>query len=133
MIRCVGSPKLSRWENLKIGLRLRMHDFQCGRHSGFPLCCVLFYAIRHEGFEPYTGLLPNWLLGLKPEGSYCEPSWLIKAYQKYSDKFGKRGYVACPLCLWMGRFAVTKKCGCYINYLPDGDFFWDNNKQGKHD
>ena len=97
-------------------------DYACGKHSGFPLCCVIFYLIRHECFEESTRILPRWIA--KSE----HISW----YWNYSAKFGDRNYVACPVCLHTGRFAEIKKCGCFIKYLPDGDFIWNDDIEKKY-
>ncbi len=130
MCRALGSAKFSRWKNLRIKFRLMAHDYKCGKHSGFPLCCRLFYLARHECFEPHIGFLPNWFLKVKPimmgEITWCAPSKLIPWYQKISDKYRGHGYIACPLCLWLGRFVKVKSCDCYINYTKNGDFYIGN-------
>ena len=128
--RVLGNPSFSRLRNLKIKLKLMKQDYTCGEHSGFPLCCRVFYLMRHEFFEPYIGFLPNLVTGCKPflkNGSYWSNyGWFITWYQKYSAKFtGEQGwgYIPCPVCLQVGRKINVKKCDCYMNYTPEGDFY----------
>lgn len=86
--------------------------------------------MRHEFFEPYIGFLPNWVTGCKPiekNGTHWSNNgWFIAWYQKYSAKFTGEygwGYIPCPICLKVGHKINVKKCDCYINYTPEGDFF----------
>ena len=128
--RVLGNPYFSRLRNLKIKLRLMKQDYTCGEHSGFPLCCRLFYLMRHEFFEPYIGFLPNWITGCKPvllNGTYwSNHGWFIEWYRNYSDHITAGhnwGYIACPVCLNVGRKIDVKKCDCYMNYTAEGDFY----------
>jgi hypothetical protein len=94
-------------------------DWKCGRHSGFPLCCIAFYVLI------WSPLFVNY--GSKYKGSFTEfyhniDKRIVKFRRitheaRFRDKslpviiegFGR---VACPLCLLFSRNTEWKECDC---------------------
>lgn len=64
----------------------------CGRHSGFPDCCVWFF-------------MSQWL-----------PAYLQRTtfFEEYGAKIDEAmpGYVPCPTCLENKTFVEVKRCDC---------------------
>jgi hypothetical protein len=84
----------------------RRHQWTCGRHSGIPRCCVLFFIWL---WFP----LWDWKPFRKPWGA-----WLCRRYRAWT-LFKRNGSncTRCPLCLWLRRPAVsTLHCNCYDQF-----------------
>lgn len=69
---------------------------RCGFHSGFRLCCVLWFV-----------LVWNWI-------------WSSKFFKSFVDKYRKQRarfddfHIACPLCIWVWGVKKLKpiQCNC---------------------
>jgi len=67
------------------------YDIECGRHSGFPDCCVRFFVIR-------------WI-------TKDTDSKFSKDYRAKLNRLKKHpGYIPCPKCLKNKTFVKVKKC-----------------------
>ena len=82
------------------------YDFICGNHSGFPLCCVTWYALF------WNPIMNN------------DDRWLItgKLKYKYYDLCGWTcGFVKCPLCVVLKKpEPCVYRCSCRdLNYALD--------------
>ena len=64
-------------------------DWNCGRHSGFPMCCILWY-------------LGPWQLII------FRTPWMWKWYWALGDG----NYVRCPICLLRKHQVEMKECDC---------------------
>ncbi len=71
-------------------------DFKCGRHSGFPWCCIVWYV------WPYTRLGGHRLSGNR----YI---WKMR----YAAWRAEGDYIECPFCKLRGRKpAPMRPCRC---------------------
>lgn len=66
-------------------------DWNCGRHSGFPTCCIFWY-------------LGPWQLII------FRTPWMWKWYWALGDIAGN--YVRCPICLLRNHQVEMKECDC---------------------
>lgn len=72
-------------------------SWECGRHSGFPLCCIVWYILRaHSG---WVALVHN---------RYWYQRWLVRSYR--ADPIITHQYVRCPLCKLRGRWVEMHLC-----------------------
>lgn len=83
----------------KIHLKGAYHDFLCGRHSNFPICCNLCYSVgdnishlhRHRYYR----------------------------YRRYMNHIVSRlrnkdfGYIPCPICVALRDPNKVKRCNCH--------------------
>lgn len=83
------------------------YDILCGKHSGFPDCCIKFFITKW-----------TWLWG-------CEPSKFRKAYSKRL-KMSEAGYVPCPKCLKAKKFVDVQPCPktCKLRCFVWGKDWW---------
>lgn len=86
---------------------------RCGWHSGLPLCCIIFFVFF---WLPLFGL--RYFI-LENEGRIVR--WLKWITRRWPPKKEKYQYVACPLCVLLGRKVQIKVCsgtnrhGCCLN------------------
>lgn len=69
--------------------------FECGRHSGFPDCCIAFFVDKY---------LPVFLVG---EGAHLKPY-----LRRVKDAGYEGGFIPCPDCLEKKRPQVILSCDC---------------------
>lgn len=97
---------------------------RCGLHSGFPLCCMMFYV---KVYARWLSLVPDvceqanfnfdnmqrLLRQIDPR--FEEHSALQWAYldQSRGGKDGRIGYVRCPACILVNRSVKVRGCNCY--------------------
>jgi hypothetical protein len=76
---------------------LALLDIECGMHSGFPRCCILFFV----------KVWRNWM-----EQRDCA---LMDAYLRTQRALGvgSAGYVRCPACVLAGNAVPVKDCFCH--------------------
>ncbi len=84
---------------LPLGLRRFLLDIRAGKCSGFPNCCILFYAGPWRTFY-----------GSTRESLYDKPTWKAKLILRYHQAAGHAGYVPCPLCLLSGARVRVSRC-----------------------
>lgn len=78
------------------------NDIKCGKHSGFPNCCIKFYTTK------WQEILENINNG-KPE----EHRNYFKKMEEKEKIIGKKiGYIPCPQCLEKENFVEAKDCMC---------------------
>jgi hypothetical protein len=78
-------------------VRRSKHDIHCGRHSGFPPCCIAFFLFR-SGF---------YVLG------YDEGHRFESNYRQFVEKHGKGfGYVPCSYHATSRKRVRVKRCWC---------------------
>lgn len=84
-------------------LTLIPYEIHCGKHSGFPDCCIKFFITRWITKDPNS----------KFRKDYCKR--LIKLMP---------GYIPCPKCVKNKTFITVKKCpvNCKLKRL-----IWGNN------
>ena len=75
---------------MKYALAKIQYTWRCGRHSGFPLCCILWY-------------LGPWLLVVFKIPKMWEWYWTLGT---------ECDYVRCPMCLLTNRRVEVKDCDC---------------------
>lgn len=103
------------WINVYHFLRTRVFDIKCGYHSGFPLCCILFYITFWE--------------------AECFYSEIKRRHSKLGEWYNKKikgiQYVRCPLCTLRRKKIEIKLCSCGKSANPwqydygisfDGDY-----------
>lgn len=76
------------------GMGLRWH-WECGRHSGIPACCRVWWLTVWQVLHPFM----RWWQNGDPE----------HFYHRWSEGWG---YVPCPGCIVRGRVNVVKSCNC---------------------
>ncbi len=67
------------------------YTWRCGRHSGFPLCCILWYLGPWQLIIFKIPRMWKWYWNLRDEND---------------------GYVRCPICLLTNRRVKVKDCDC---------------------
>jgi len=73
-----------------MGIRGLSQEYKCGRNSGMPVCCIVWY-------------LTVWkLLSFKIKCRYNE--WVLD----YSNESIR--YIRCPMCKVLGRYIDMKHC-----------------------
>jgi hypothetical protein len=70
---------------------------QCGRHSGFPECCVQHYVQQY----------------------IVSRSYLEGYHAKMNERGVSFGYVPCPECLEKGQPIVVLDCSCHKDVWPE--------------
>lgn len=80
----------------------RASRIECGRHSGFPDCCITFFV------DDY---MPVFVAG---EGAKFGPY-----LQRIADAKYERGFIPCPDCLEKKRPQVILPCDCIKKYLAE--------------
>lgn len=80
--------------------------YQCGRHSGFPLCCVLWYV---TGWQ-LIGRLPHKTITLD-DGVV----WVLSGPTVWYTKNILWGYVPCPLCIVRKNQVDVISCDCNVD------------------
>lgn len=73
---------------------------ECGLHSGFPLCCILFFYFFHSRYndedrKKYNKFVKNQIKNLEKNIGSLHPS---------------PGYIACPLCAKTWSFVSVYNC-----------------------
>jgi hypothetical protein len=82
-------------------------DIECGLHSGFPPCCVIFYITvwaRSVGFKKDKSSVDMFHFT-----QFCE-NYLTPVTRLTG--LAVSGYVPCPACILARHFVTTKKCNC---------------------
>lgn len=76
--------------------RSLLYNWRCGKHSGFPVCCRIYYQIL------YT-INSSWIFSkiYSLEWKYKKPLWAT--------------YKPCPLCFTRRNFIIPKWCDCGVN------------------
>lgn len=100
-------------------------QIRCGWHSGFPLCCILWYLLPwklvlrfakwednatfyHRALDrrPPIGDIPD--LSLK--GKWVDNNFLVTGYRLVKHK--DWGMIPCPMHLLLRRRGIVKTCFC---------------------
>lgn len=70
---------------------------KCGKHSGFPACCIKYYITVHM-----------W------RSDFAMKRYTMKTMRRGVEVQGKQpGYIPCPACAKDGKFIKkVKGCGC---------------------
>lgn len=110
-----------------------LQDIRCGRHSGFPLCCIAFFLIRTpllSRFDLFTSSCSLFVEGKRTETHHVLPkkihtssirnivrNLLVDMITKFHAYKGSKGlnevyYVICPLCVMRNRQVMVKTCNC---------------------
>ncbi len=80
-------------------------EINCGLHSGFPECCILFYVTFWASLFTWSG-----------DGSYrsAYAAGRYKLYRRMMEQIAGRwvGYIPCPACLLARKFVEPKECSC---------------------
>ena len=83
------------------------YDIHCGRHSGFPECCIKFFITK-------------WIWIWDDKNS--------KEMKKHRARLNKHhpGYIACPKCIRKKNFIKLKPCpkSCKLRRLVWGKDWW---------
>jgi len=62
--------------------------FKCGWHSGYPLCCILYWILYFD----------------LQDAGFWRNYWTTARHEKY---------VECPMCKWLKpKIRTVKKCDC---------------------
>jgi len=98
---------------------LTIYNVDCGIHSGFPACCIVFFvkvwdrwvlslASLHAHGETHAQLLQR---------ADSQQKEALLATDSYRDMIGDLhvGYVPCPRCLLDRSFVVPRKCSVHLN------------------
>jgi hypothetical protein len=89
---------------------------ECGLHSGFPLCCIMFYV---KIWAPWNSTLPDVceeanfnLTKMQSILRRINPALERASEQQwaYLEQFGNHGYVRCPSCILSGKVVKVKAC-----------------------
>ena len=89
---------------------------ECGLHSGFPLCCIMFYA---KIWRPWVVTLPS----VCEEGDFdlvkmhrilrrIDPALELASVRQwaYVKQCGEVGYIRCPACVLNGNVVKVQRC-----------------------
>lgn len=97
-----------------------INAIKCGLHSGFPWCCIAFYAIFWNPFFKIKDFVHTRLYS-KLHGRYTKLMfrksrdrglWRIDDQGEIiSVGFGR---VACPFCLFFSKKTDSNNCGCFF-------------------
>jgi hypothetical protein len=71
---------------------LDLMEIECGLHSGFPKCCILFFVKVWRSCRP------------TPPQSYYSTMQALGVEPP--------GYIPCPTCLLAGNIVPVKPCAC---------------------
>jgi hypothetical protein len=71
-------------------VRLFLHHCKCGWHSGFKLCCILWWLL----FWPFFTKERR------------------DNYRKMANTLHTWGYIPCPMCMTFGQPVKVKSCNC---------------------
>ncbi len=87
------------------------YDIHCGKHSGFPDCCIKFFITK-------------WVWMFDDDSSK-----FIKTYRK-KLRAAMPGYVPCPKCLREKKFITVKHCpkSCRLRRFVWGKDWWKKKK-----
>lgn len=90
------------------GFNTLEQDIRCGKHSGFPDCCIKFYTTDWER-----------IIILLNKGNKEEHKNYVKRMSEKAKMNGKSqwGYIPCPDCLEKENFVETKQCLCCFDAL----------------
>jgi hypothetical protein len=104
--------KLRKLPTVSFYLHLIPYEINCGRHSGFPDCCIKFYVTQ-------------WIW-------HDIDSKFRSDYFKRLDKVNAPGYIPCPKCLKTQNFIEVKRCpkSCRFKTLLWGKDWWKLRKHG---
>ena len=73
--------------------------WECGRHSGIPDCCIVYFMIRwNNGIGENTEL----------RNSHWNREKIVEVQFEKSIE-----YVRCPSCIENGIIVKIKECSCY--------------------
>lgn len=103
--------KLSKLPMLSFYLHLIPYEIHCGRHSGFPDCCIKFYITEWIWHDIDSQFRRDHLKRLEDAP----------------------GYIVCPKCLKSKNFIEVKCCpkSCRFKTLLWGKDWWKKRKHGK--
>lgn len=101
-------------------------EFKCGWHSGFPLCCILFYIVPWKLILKYAKWHPNtytfyhrWMERRAPltdipdlhmEGEFRNNYFYTTGYKRIVHSGW--GMIPCPLHILRRRRGIVKTCFC---------------------
>lgn len=102
-------------ENILIRIKHLHKTIECGLHSGFPACCVKFYAC-------------DWMWMNHLQATVHRKKMFEKAEQLGIASFG---YIVCPACLEKGRHVEVKPCPNGANCWHADECAGDKNYQPK--
>lgn len=107
--------KLRKQPILSFNLSLIPYEIHCGRHSGFPDCCIKFYVTKWIWYDADSKFRKNHIK-------------LLKKYVWTDDSVS--GYIVCPKCIKSKTFVEVKKCpkGCRMKILLWGRDWWKKRK-----
>lgn len=103
------------------------HHVKCGLHSGFPLCCIMFWLCCYYPCKPINsiqiinkikqanGTIKYIQTGkYKPIGHISFKNWIMHNFRHfYYENNPGWGYVPCPLCMIRNNQKKVQKCSCY--------------------
>jgi hypothetical protein len=97
------NTKLSH-EDILRRLRQLPKSFECGVHSGFPTCCIVFYLTRKIWMTELENERYNSLIRQKRYYVYNDVGAIDKIVPSY---------IPCPRCLELNHFVTDiKACDC---------------------
>jgi len=82
--------------------KLQLH-YICGRHSGIPLCCVIYFIITREILES--------IIGSRLFYKFLKSN----IFNRYLEGFE---YIACPYCSVFNKPKKIRDCGTDGTYRP---------------